>query len=621
MTRRRAIAGGAALAGVVALLNAGVASAATVSAPSSATAGQVISVTGTGFTPGDTVTCFVFEVKPPTSSTVPGEEVKTAIGYVAVGPGGNFTMTVRMPYSIGYEVGKRTIFCEDRHSHLDSAPVRFDTDYTVTSYTAFSGDQDANALGVNFFGQMPFTSKDSSPPADHGGVISGGAKIPIGLGGALGNHVFPTFLNDNGLATGYENPSPGNFNGFVCKLLTGCEPVDPGGLGGNTFIDAINDSSQLVASSILSGVGTQRAMACTTGTNLHCQTGPFNMGTLGGDFSSGGDVNSDDLLVGQAATSGGQFHAFSCLRMVGSCQGGMQDLGTLAGGTSSQATSVNDVGDIAGTAANASSQSRAFLKLPGQPMKSLGTPPGSTQSFGYGLNDQAEIVGNPPFIWSDNAMFDLESLLPSGWHLNSVNDINDFGQIAAQGFRAGNDLALRLDPKGLVGSSVIRDSGFGPGTLTVQQGGVVQFVNRGPHTHNITDASGGHFFASPTLNLNRGYSFAFLNAGTFPIRDTLHNLTATVKVPMFSAPASGGTTTPFQISWSQYKPPAHDVYDVQVKKPGAASFLNFRHGVTSGLALFEPNAGTGNYQFEARIRNTSNGHTSDWSPPLTVPVM
>jgi hypothetical protein len=44
------------------------------------------------------------------------------------------------------------------------------------------------------------------------------------------------------------------------------------------------------------------------------------------------------------------------------------------------------------------------------------------------------------------------------------------------------------------------------------------------------------------------------------------------------------------------------------------------HGVTKGLARFVPDAGPGNYQFQARIRNTSNGNASGWSPTLTIPV-
>jgi len=219
------VAAGAALA----LLSASPALAATVSAPPSAGAGQVMTVTGAGFTPGRR---HVLRVRgqAPTTSTEPGQEVKSPIGQATVGAGGTFTMTVRMPYSIGYEIGKRSIYCDDEHSTTSSAQVKFSTEYTVNSFSPLNGDDESQGLMVNFYGQMPFLSKNSSTASDRGGIISGAVKVPIGPGGTAADGVFPTWINDDGLVTGYESPSPGVDNGFVCRLLAGCSPVDPGGL-------------------------------------------------------------------------------------------------------------------------------------------------------------------------------------------------------------------------------------------------------------------------------------------------------------------------------------------------------------------------------------------------------
>jgi len=58
------------------------------------------------------------------------------------------------------------------------------------------------------------------------------------------------------------------------------------------------------------------------------------------------------------------------------------------------------------------------------------------------------------------------------------------------------------------------------------------------------------------------------------------------------------------------------VYDVQIKAPGAASWSAFRTGVTQPSATFVPNAGHGAYEFRARLRSTGEEMT-DWSPPVT----
>ena len=55
--------------------------------------------------------------------------------------------------------------------------------------------------------------------------------------------------------------------------------------------------------------------------------------------------------------------------------------------------------------------------------------------------------GNHAFLYADGSMTDLNSLIDpaSGWTIHSASDINDHGQIAATGCRAGECLALRLD--------------------------------------------------------------------------------------------------------------------------------------------------------------------------------
>ena len=68
-----------------------------------------------------------------------------------------------------------------------------------------------------------------------------------------------------------------------------------------------------------------------------------DLGTLGGATSEAFDVNNLGDVVGTAATAAGQSHAFLFRN------GRMVDLGTLAGGTASQASAISDGGVIVGT--------------------------------------------------------------------------------------------------------------------------------------------------------------------------------------------------------------------------------------------------------------------------------
>jgi probable HAF family extracellular repeat protein len=67
-----------------------------------------------------------------------------------------------------------------------------------------------------------------------------------------------------------------------------------------------------------------------------------DLGTLGGISSEASAVNNFGDVVGAAATDGGRSHAFLYRT------GQLFDLGTLPGGTTSFATAINDRGDIAG---------------------------------------------------------------------------------------------------------------------------------------------------------------------------------------------------------------------------------------------------------------------------------
>ena len=81
----------------------------------------------------------------------------------------------------------------------------------------------------------------------------------------------------------------------------------------------------------------------------------------------------------------------------------------------------------------------------------------------------------------------------------------------------------------------------------------------------------------------------------------------------------GTTATTFTVTWAAATPPTGYVFDVQIRRPGAA-FVGWKTGVTSRTASFTPDAGTGTYSFRARLRNIANGATSNYSGAKSISV-
>ena len=114
------------------------------------------------------------------------------------------------------------------------------------------------------------------------------------------------------------------------------------------------------------------------------------------------------------------------------------DLGTLPGGTQSDAVGLNDNEQVVGYAYTSGGVQHAFLYSGGS-MQDLGTL-GGKQVYANAINDSGQVVGGitssdgsrflDAFLYSNGAMQDLNTLLPSssGWTLESAQGINDSGQ-------------------------------------------------------------------------------------------------------------------------------------------------------------------------------------------------
>lgn len=147
--------------------------------------------------------------------------------------------------------------------------------------------------------------------------------------------------------------------------------------------------------------------------------------------------------------------------------------------------------------------------------------------------------------------------------------------------------------------------------------------------HTITDASGvGLFDSSPNVTFVDGFGhnhydwvtywgWSMWSAGTFPFecKDQDHPpMTGKLRVPMILGATSGRVGKEFEVLWG-----AGDLgsepryrYEVQLRKPGGDWKDWVTNGVSPGRTYTARTAGK--HQFRARLRRTTLGTTSGWSP-------
>jgi probable HAF family extracellular repeat protein len=342
---------------------------------------------------------------------------------------------------------------------------------------ALPGFNSSGTIGVSNNGHVVGLSENGFDPLTGGRAleaVSWGEDGSIrDLGTFGGNEGVAYAVNSRGEVAGVAlNAIPDPYTGNFLFLTPGATQAhafrwtnsaglqDLGTLGGaDSTARYINDRGQISGYSFTdytvnpgTGLPTLHPFLWENGTMTDLGTlggsfaGPFDFESLGG-LNNRGDVIGASYLAGDVT-----FHPFLWTK-----SGGMQDLGTLPGGTNGFATWVNDAREVVGLSDNGDAF-HAFFWRDGV-ITDLGTVGNDPDSQANSINSRGQVVGASfeldvadlhGFLWEDGGpIVDLNTLVPPGSSVFVPNaiGINDRGEIAAKGaLPNGDEHAVLLIP-------------------------------------------------------------------------------------------------------------------------------------------------------------------------------
>lgn len=309
------------------------------------------------------------------------------------------------------------------HNFSDDAVRAFLYDGTGVFELGTFGGASSQANGINRCGHVTgwAMTKDELPQA----FLYNGTLRNLG---SLGGESVGYAISNCGVVVGWSAVPAGDVHGFVHDGVM----RDIGSFGGNSFALSINSAGVVAGYSFFANSEAMRAFIYDSrGTG-----GLQSLGTLGGTRSLARVINDAGQVAGWSLNTDGLLRAF---RYSG---GVMQDLGTLDGTGTSEATHMNQAGVVVGNSTPLNGVQHGFIH-DGATMRDLGTL-GSLFSEAVAINAHGQVVGSSQndtdpaergFSWTAaEGMVDLNTRLhspPPGLHIVRALAVSDNGSIAA----------------------------------------------------------------------------------------------------------------------------------------------------------------------------------------------
>jgi probable HAF family extracellular repeat protein len=224
------------------------------------------------------------------------------------------------------------------------------------------------------------------------GTFPGGARNPMvyvggvwtDLGTLGGNRGSASDISDSGWMTGQSENNLGRSHAFR-SIGAGLEDLLPIAPNGESAGQGINNAGDVVGvTSVQTEENLMRCCIWFNGTNT-----AVDLGTLGGDWSGGHDVNNQGTIVGYAMVPGNARHA----ALWGGEDLVIIDLGHL-GGADALANGINENGTIVGSSAVVDGgEFHAFAMPCGNAMMDIHPGAGWISSEAHDVNDNGVIAG------------------------------------------------------------------------------------------------------------------------------------------------------------------------------------------------------------------------------------
>ena len=283
--------------------------------------------------------------------------------------------------------------------------------YYVTDLGTLGGT-DSLGWGLNASGQVTGYAATTDDAATHPflwkpTMPNGASGTMHDLGSLGGTYGWGIGINDSGQVAGVS--ATADDDAEHATLWTPTTPNgtsgtlhDLGTLGGTySQANGVNASGQVAGFSDTTGDADSHAFLWKPTTPGGASGTMHDLGSLGGPFTIGWDINTSGQVTGTSDTTEQRSptHAFLWKpTMSNGVSGTMHDLGTL-GGTWSDGSGINDSGQVAGSSQTTDDAAvHAFLWTPTTPggtsgtMLDLGTL-GGLNSYGYDVSAGGQVVG------------------------------------------------------------------------------------------------------------------------------------------------------------------------------------------------------------------------------------